>query len=53
MASVSDGYGLLSHKGTVWKPVGEATLAGYAATVQRHGACNRGKHSDFEMEFMV
>lgn len=29
MASISDGYSLLSHKGTVWKPVGEATLAGY------------------------
>ncbi|MCM1086745.1 MAG: carbohydrate ABC transporter permease [Muribaculaceae bacterium] len=29
MASVSDGYDLLGHKGTVWKPVGEATLAGY------------------------
>lgn len=29
MASISDGYSLLSHEGTVWKPVGEATLAGY------------------------
>lgn len=29
MASISDGYSLLSHKGTIWKPVGEATLAGY------------------------
>ena len=29
MASISVGYSLLSHKGTVWKPVGEATLAGY------------------------
>ncbi len=28
MASISDGYSLLSHKGTVWKPVGEATLGG-------------------------
>ncbi|MCM1156237.1 MAG: carbohydrate ABC transporter permease [Roseburia sp.] len=29
MASISDGYSLLSHEGTVWMPVGEATLAGY------------------------
>ena len=29
MASISDGYSLLGHKGTVWWPVGEATLAGY------------------------
>ena len=29
MASISDGRSLLSHSGTVWKPVGEATLAGF------------------------
>lgn len=29
MASISDGYALLSHKGAVWTPVGDATLAGY------------------------
>ncbi|MCC8046082.1 MAG: carbohydrate ABC transporter permease [Clostridiales bacterium] len=29
MASISDGYALLSHKGTVWLPVGKVTLAGY------------------------
>ncbi len=29
MASISDGYTLLSHKGAVWTPVGDATLAGY------------------------
>lgn len=29
MASISDGRSLLSYSGTAWKPVGEATLAGY------------------------
>lgn len=29
MASISDGYSLLSYAGVIWKPVGEATLAGY------------------------
>ena len=29
MASISDGRSLLSYSGTVWKPVGEVTLAGY------------------------
>lgn len=29
MASFSDGYSLLSYKGTIWKPIGEATLEGY------------------------
>ncbi len=29
MASVSDGKALLGHAGMLWKPLGEATLAGY------------------------
>lgn len=29
MASISDGYSLLSHAGIVWRPVGKATLTGY------------------------
>lgn len=29
MSSISDGKELLGHKGMVWKPLGESTLAGY------------------------